>query len=129
MPQKTAAEIAYSSLEYTSEFKRPILEAQAAPAKLIGAVLDVLQPFGYKLDGVELNTLTRNLTEYSIIFRRSTPMVPARSLTVGLGKVSVTAQNLDWTEAEQFILEQSAALNVIHQIGGAQVHSHQLVVG
>ncbi len=129
MPDKTQAEITYSLLDYTSAFKKPILEAWSAPAKLIAAVLDALQPSGYKLDGVETNIQTRKLDEFSVVFRRTTPDRPARSLTLGLGKAIVTAENLDWTEAEQFISGQSAALNAIRQVGGAEIQSQQLIVG
>lgn len=128
MPDKTQAEVTYSLLEYTSTFKRPILEAWS-PAKLIAAVLDALEPSGYKLDGVETNILTRKLDEFSVVFRRTTPVTPARSLTLGLGKVSVAAENLDWTEAEQFIAGQSAALNSIREVAGAEIQSQRLVVG
>jgi len=129
MPDKTQAEITYSLLEYTSAFKRPILEAWSSPAKVIAAVLDALQPSGYKLDGVETNVRALKLDEYSIVFRRTTPALPPRSLTLGLGKAFVTAENLDWTEAEQFISGQSAALNAIREVGRAEIQSQQLVVG
>jgi hypothetical protein len=129
MPDKTQAEIPYSLLEYTSVFKRPILEAWSPPTKLIAAVLDALQPSGYKLDGVEANVQTRKLDEYSVVFRRTTPVTPARSFSLGLGKAIVMAENLDWTEAEQFISGQSAALNAIRKVGGTEIQSQQLVVG
>jgi hypothetical protein len=129
MPDKTQVEIPHSHLEYTSVFKRPILEAWSPPTNLIAAVLDVLQPSGYKLDGVETNVHTRKLDEYSIVFRRTAPAFPPRSLTLGLDKAIVTAENLDWTEAEQFISGQSAAINAILEVGGAEIQSQQLVVG
>ena len=128
MPDKTQAEITYSQLEHTSMFKRPILEAWT-PAKLIAALLNALEPSGYKLDGVEANVQVPKLDEYSIVFRRTTPAFPPRSLTLGLGKVIVTADNLDWTQAEQFISEQGAALNAIREVGGAEIQSQQLIVG
>lgn len=128
MPDKTQAEITYSQLEYTAAFKRPILEAWSPPAKLIAAVLDALQPSGYKLDGVETNVQTRKLDEYSIVFRRTTPAFPTRSLTLGLAKADVAAQNLDWTEADQFISGQSAALDAVRAVGGAEIQSQQLTV-
>jgi hypothetical protein len=129
MPDKTQAEITYSLLEYTSVFKRPILEAWSASTKLIAAVLEALQPSGYKLDGVEANIQTRKFDEFSVVFRRTTPAFPPRSLTLGLGSAIVTAENLDWTEAEQFISGQSAALNAIREVGGAEIQSQRLVVG
>src|SRR5208337_2761910 len=128
MPDKIQAEILFSHLEYTSIFKRPILETMSPPAKLIAAVLGALEPAGYKLDGVEANLQVRKLDEISYVFRRTTPGVPPRSLTLGLGKVVVTADNLNWTEADQFISVHGAALDVIREVGGAETQSQQLDV-
>lgn len=129
MPEKTQAEITYSQLEYTSTFEKPILQALSPPSGLIAAVLDALKAWGYKLDGVEANSQVLKLNEYSIVFRRTTPAFPPRSLTLGLGKAIVTAENIDWTEAGQFIAELSAALGAIHDVGGAEIQSHHLAVG
>ena len=129
MPHKTQGEIAYSLLEYTGLFKRPILEPSSPTGKLIATILDALRPGGYTFDGVELNLQVRKLDEYAVIFRRTTPVVPARSLTLGLGQALISAENLDWTEAEKFIAEQGAALNAIREVGGAEIQSQRLVVG
>lgn len=129
MPEKTQAEIPYSLLEYTAEFKGPILEGMSVPARIIAAVLDALQPSGYNLDGVEANTQVRKLSEYSIIFNRTTPARPSRSLTLGLGKVHIAAENLDWSDSVQFISEQDAALGAIRTVSGAEFVSQKVVVG
>ena len=134
MPQKTAsekteAEIAFSVLEYTAVFKKPIIEAWATPAALVAAVLEALEPWGFKLDGVEAKTQTERLGEYAIVFRRTTPVAPGMTLTLGLGKVLVTAENLDWAEAEQFIAQLQAALNAILQIARAEVQSQHVGIG
>jgi len=129
MPDKTQAEIPYSLLEFTSTFKRPILGALSPPAALIVAILDALEPSGYTFNGVEVNLPTLKVDELAIVFRRTTPATPARSLALGFGKVRITAENLDWTEAEQFISGQSAAINAIRKVGGAEIQSQQLVVG
>jgi hypothetical protein len=128
MPDKTQAEIPYSLLEYTPEFKRPILEALSPPAKIVGAILDALSPWGYRPDGVEFITQVRKLDEYTIVFRRTAPAAPTRSLTLRAANLSVVAENLDWTQAEQFIAEQTAALNAIRGVGGAEIQSQQLVL-
>lgn len=129
MPEKTQAEIPYSLVEYRSEFKRPILEAWMPATKLVTVVLEVLKPSGYKLDGVEVNFQARKLDEYSIVFRRTTPMVPARNLTLGIGRASIVAENLDWTEAEDFISGHGAALDKIREVTGAEIESQKLSVG
>jgi hypothetical protein len=48
---------------------------------------------------------------------------------VGVGRVNISAQDLDWTEAEQFITSQSAALDAIREVGGAELQSQQLILG
>jgi len=126
-PEKTQAEVPYSLLEYSAVFKKPIVEAFGTPAILIAAVLNVLEPWGFALDDVEAKTHTEKLSEYAVIFRRSAP--PGLSLTLGLGKVVVTAENLVWAEAEHFIAQMSAALNAILQTGRAEVQSQHVGIG
>lgn len=126
-PDKTQAEVPYSLLEYSAVFKKPIVEAFGTPAILIAAVLNALEPWGFALDGVEAKTHTEKLSEYAVIFRRSAP--PGLSLTLGLGKVVVTAENLVWAEAEHFIAQMSAALNAILQTGRAEVQSQHVGIG
>jgi len=126
-PDKTQAEVPYSLLEYSAVFKKPIVEAFGTPAILIAAVLNALEPWGFALDGVEAKTHTEKLSEYAVIFRRSAPS--GLSLTLGLGKVVVTAENLVWAEAEHFIAQMSAALNAILQTGRAEVQSQHVGIG
>lgn len=126
-PEKTQAEVPYSLLEYSAVFKKPIVEAFGTPAILIAAVLNALEPWGFALDGVEAKTHTEKLSEYAVIFRRSAPS--GLSLTLGLGKVVVTAENLVWAEAEHFIAQMSAALNAILQTGRAEVQSQHVGIG
>lgn len=130
MPEKIKAEIAYSTLEYTAIFKKPIILAWGSSVNiLIAAVLDALEPWGFRLDGVELKTHTEKLSEYAIVFRRSIPAAPSQSVALGFGKVSVTAENLDWTEAKQFVAGQNAALTAIRQAGRAEIQSQHLQLG
>jgi hypothetical protein len=88
-PEKTQAEIPFGILEYTAVFKRPILEAWTVPALLVSAALNVLEPFGFKLDGVEVKT-PPNLSEYALVFRRTPPGV-ALTLGIVLWLLGITA--------------------------------------
>jgi hypothetical protein len=129
MPEKTQAEIVYSLLEYTSAFKRPLFGSPSPPGELIVAVLDALEPLGYTFGGVEVSApQTLNLGDLAVMFRRATPAAPARSFALGLGKVHVRAENLDWTEADQFVSSHVAALEAVRKKGGVQIQSQQLVV-
>src|SRR5690349_18527392 len=97
--EKTQVEIPYGLVEYTAFFTRSILETWPANAALIAHILDVLGPFGFTLDEVEVSTQTQKISEYAIHFRRKNPNV---TFTFQLGKLVILADNLDWTEAEQF---------------------------
>jgi hypothetical protein len=124
-PEKTQAEIPYSLLEYTATFGKPILEGWTAPAVLVSAMLEALGPFGFTLDGVEIKTHTEKLNEYALVFRRS---VPGLTFTLGSGKLVIAAENLDWSEAEQFIAGVGAGLGAIRDKAKAQVQSQQIVL-
>jgi hypothetical protein len=126
MPDKTQAEIPYSHVEYTAVFKKPIIEAWMPPAKLITAVLSGLEPWGFKLDGVEVKTHTEKLNEYSIVIRRTSPPSPSQNVTLGLAKVGVTSENPDWSEADQFIAKTRAVLGAVCEIGRAEIESQLL---
>ena len=128
MPEKTQSEITYSLLEYTAVFKRPIFGAPSPPDQLIASILDELGPSGYTFGGVEFSLQTPKLDEFAIVFRRATPAVPARSFALGFGKVHISAENLDWTEADRFISSHGAALEAVRKKGGAEIQSQQLVI-
>ncbi len=129
MPEKTQSEITYSLLEYTSAFKRPIFGAPSPSGELIASILDELGPSGYTFDGVEFSLQAPKLDEFAIVFRRTTPAVPARSFALGFAKVHIRAENLDWTEADRFISSHRAAIDAVRKNGGAEIQSQQLVVG
>jgi hypothetical protein len=129
MPEKTKAEIVYSLVEYTTAFKRPLFGAPSPPHELIAGVLDALEPLGYVFGGVEAMTpQTLNLGDLAVIFRRANPAVPTRSFALSLGKLYVKAENLDWTEAGQFVASHIAAIQAVREKGGAETQSQQLVV-
>ncbi len=123
--KKTEAEIPFAILEYTAVFKKPILEGWTVPAHLVSAVLVALEPFGFKLDGVEVKTHTEKLSEYGIVFRRNPTGV---TFTLGIGKLVILAENIDWTEAEQFIAGAHAGVNAILKVASAEIDSQQVVL-
>lgn len=124
--EKTQADIPFGIIEYTADFKRPILEAWAVPALLVSAALDALGTFGFKLDGVEAKTHTEKLSDSALVFRRNPPGLV---LTVGINKLSIMAENFDWTEADQFIAAARAALNSIVDSSRAEIHSQHVALG
>ena len=124
--EKAQAEIPFSLLEYTAVFKKPIFEAWAAPGSLVSAVLSALDPFGFKLEGVESKTHSEKLNEYAFVFRRNPTGL---TFTVALGKLTVLAENLDWTESEKFITTVTAGVKATLQSGRGEIQSHHLALG
>lgn len=122
---KTQCEIPYSLVEYTAVFKKPILGAWTIPANFVAAILDALAPFGFTMDGVEVKIHTEKLSDYAFVFRRTPPGV---TFTLGVGKLVITAENLDWTNAEQFILGARAGIDVVLRETKAEFKSQQLTV-
>jgi hypothetical protein len=122
--EKAQVTIPYGVVEFTAHFKRPILPAYPRSAEIIADVLNTLEPWGFTLEGVESPTATK-LKDYAIVFRRNPPNVV---ITLGLGKVVIVAENLDWTDAEQFVAGAASALNTIVKVTGAEIKSHSLTV-
>ncbi len=125
MIEKTQAEIPYSMLEYTAVLGKPILEAWTVPARLVAVVMNALTPFGFKPDGVELKTRAEKLTDNVIVFRRTPPGV---TFTVGIEKFVIVAENLDWSDAEQFMKAARAGLEAVLQEGKAEIKLQNLVL-
>jgi hypothetical protein len=125
MIEKTHAEIPYSMLEYTAALGKPILEAWTVPVRLVAVIMNALAPFGFKPDGVELKTRAEKLTDNVIVFRRTPPGV---TFTVGIEKLVIAAENLDWSDAEQFMKAAQAGLDALLQEGNAEIRLQHLVL-
>lgn len=126
---KSEAEIAYSAVEYTAFFKAPILEAWAVSPLVIKRLLEALEPWGFRLDGVEDKTRgVEKLADWAILFRRTSPVAPGFTISVGLGKLLITIDNPAWTEAENLVATMSAARNVIVEFGRAEIQWQQLAL-
>jgi hypothetical protein len=125
MVDKTQAGIPYSMLEYTVIFARPILESLSVPAQLVALMLNTLEPFGFQAEGVELNTRTEKLSEYAIVFRRNPAGV---TFTLGVQKLIIVAENLDWSDAEQFTKGARVGLDAVLRQTKAEIKSQHLVL-
>jgi len=126
--EKAQAEIPYSLLEYKEAAEQPIIEAWEGSA-LTSAVLKGLRPYGFTIDGVEYKEESEKANEHAIVFRRTDPLTPGMNLSLGLGRLAITAENLDWSEAESFISAMGTALRAIVETAHAQLKSQQLAVG
>ena len=124
-PEKTQAEIPFALLEYTAVFRKPILEAWAVPALLVSAALNALEPHGFKLDGVETK-IAEKLTECVVVFRRNPPGV---TLKVGIEKLTILAENLDWAESDQLVATARASINAVIEHSKAEIQSQHVALG
>jgi hypothetical protein len=122
---KAQIEIPYSLVEYTAVFKKPAIKAWAVPANLIDAVLTAIEPYGFNAEGVEVKTRTEKLSDTALIFKRTPPGI---TINLGVTKMSVSAENLDWDGAEKFMEEMNAALNATLKASDAELKLQQLTL-
>jgi hypothetical protein len=122
---KTHVEIPYGLVEYTANFKKPVVAAFSNSAQLVDVVLEALSPFGFKIDGVEFKVQAEKISERLIVFRRN----PAgASFAVGVHRLLVSVENLDWSEAERFISAMEAGMAALKTLGNYEVESQQLTL-
>jgi hypothetical protein len=126
--EKTQIEIPYGAVEYAAIFEQPIFEGWDNPA-LTTNVLSALSPYGFNLDGVEYKNNSEKANEHAIVFRRTVPPNPTMVLTLGIGKAVVTAENLDWSDAQRLIKLMNDALSAILDTAHAKVKLQQLTLG
>lgn len=126
MTEKTEAEIPYSMLEYTATFAKPVLEALSVPAQFVAVMLNALEPFGFQTDGVELKTRSEKLSKHALVFRRNPAGV---TFTLGVEKLVIVAENLDWSNAEQFMKGARSGLDAVLQKANVEIKLQNLVLG
>jgi hypothetical protein len=117
-PTKTQVEIPYGIVEYTAIFKKPIIEAWTVPGHMVATTLQALEPYGFKLDGVEVKTHTEKLSEYGLVFRRNPSGL---TFTVGIGKLVIVAENLDSAEVKECLTAAHTGINAIIQTSKAEI--------
>jgi hypothetical protein len=122
---KAQIEIPYSLVEYTAVFKTPAVKAWAVPANLIDSVLTAITPYGFNLEGVESKTRTEKLSDCSLSFKRTPPGI---TINLGIGKMFVTAENLDWNDAEKFMETMNTALSAALDASDAELKLQQLAL-
>lgn len=128
---KTQVEIPHALFEYTAKFEDPVLRTWKKCNEMIASVLVALKPWGFALDGVEAKWQSQKLHEHTVVFRRTNPPdLPnqARSFSVGLGAISVSAANIDWTEAGDFISAMSKAMSAVSESLEPKISSQHVVL-
>lgn len=128
-PEKTQIDIPYGIVEYTAIFEAPVAAGLSSRTDVIGSVLSALKPWGFSLDGVEINATSTKLNEHALVFRRTIPASPAMSLALGYGRVLVSAENLDWAEADQFLKAMTAGLGALAETIKPTIRSQHVALG
>jgi hypothetical protein len=129
VPAKVPVEIPYSLVEYTAKFEKPIVNVWDQRAAIIANVLSALQPWGFTLEGVEIKTRSEKLSEHGVVFRRTIPQTPAMSLALTFGTIFISAANLDWTEADDFVSAMMTGISAIRESFDPTISSQQVALG
>lgn len=116
-------EVGLASIEYTAEFRKP----SAEPILLRNAypVLDMLQPFGFGVDGVEVRMASAKWAEHAIVFQRNPVGV---QVALFVNKLVCSLSNPDWSQADLFTRILSAALNAVTGPLRAEVDRQRLIL-
>ena len=126
IPAKIPVEVPYGVVDTRAVFRKPILKTWLGTALIIAGVLEALEPFGFKLEGVDLKTQTEKLNDYAVVFKRNVPGTNL-TMTLQLGRLVWVAENLDWTEAHQFIQTAQAGLMLLSRRQGQRSSFNMLV--
>jgi hypothetical protein len=119
------ATIPLGVIEYVIHFKSPILESWKDLATLVRPVLVRLEPFGFKLEGVEAKQ-SEKLGDRVVIFRRAN--LPNFTFNVGLGRMWFYAEDLDWSDAEHTMKCMSAAIETVRDSFGVEFASQTMTL-
>jgi len=121
---KYKIQIPLAQIEYTGVFKEPLIKSFSPPSGIVEDLLRALKPYGFSIDGLEVRS--REKVSDIVIELRRTP--PLTSLKVSPGKVSVTADNLDWSDRDKFIEGMKVALQTVLNREHSDFEAQQMVL-
>lgn len=124
----TIAEIHQSFFEYRASFKGPIADLWygGKQGEIVKNLLTTLSPWHVGLENVTWNQAAKNASEIQLTF--GVPSLVA-SVQVGLGGVTMTALNPDWSRAPQYVSLFQAGLDGIKATTGHELQSQQTILG
>jgi hypothetical protein len=122
---KAHAEIPLGIVEFTVQFETPLYDVWKDATSLIQVVLAKMEPFGFKLDGVEIK-IPEKLNDRVIIFRRS--YSPNFVFNVGVGRMWYYAENLDWSQADQALSCMGAGISAVQEVSKYKAVSQSLTL-
>jgi hypothetical protein len=121
---KHKIQIPFGQIEYTGAFKVPIVKSLSPPSEMVEALLRALKPYGFSIDGVEIRNREK-VSEFVLEFRSTPPLI---SFKVSPGKVSITADNLDWSGKDKFLESMNAGLRVVLGLEHTELESQQMIL-
>jgi hypothetical protein len=115
--QLPIAEIPTAFFEYRADFLHPIFSAWYGRGDLVTALHGALLPWQIGLEDVTWNATPKNLREAQVTINIRTLSV---IINVGLGGVTMVANDPDWSKAEALISLFQAVLDSLKTVGKTQ---------
>ncbi len=129
MPDElTIADIQLPFLEYRAAYKEPITSIWFGKqqGEIINALLKALSPWQVNLENITWNQTAKNLAEAQLTFA-----VPSlfSSFNVGVGGLTITVLNPDWSRAPTFVSLLQAGLDALKRSIGQELQTQQVTLG
>jgi hypothetical protein len=121
---KTKIQIPFGQIEYSGTFKEPIIGVFSSPLPMVQDLVKALKPHGFSIDGVEVHTREK-LSDSTVELRRAAPVT---SFKITPAKVSINADNLDWSNKDEFIKVMKAGIDAVLEQQQSEFESQLLVL-
>lgn len=118
------ADVQQTFIEYRANFKEPITSIwfNAPHGSILNHMQKALSPWKVSLENISWNAAPKNLAEAQVTF--SVPTLAA-AIQVGLGGVTMSAVNVDWSRAPQFVSLFQTGADTLKGIVGVDVEAAQ----
>lgn len=122
------ANIQQAFFEYRANFTEPITPFWHGTrhGELVNAMLKALSPWHVKLENISWNQAAKNLADAQLTF--AVPSLFA-SVQVGIGGLTASAINPDWSRAPHFISLFQTAVDTLRAVIAQELQSQQTTLG
>ncbi|RPJ55416.1 MAG: hypothetical protein EHM23_26275 [Acidobacteria bacterium] len=124
----TIADIERSFFEYRANFKQPItsLWQEVHRGEIISALYKAMSPWGIDLDNITWNQAAKSLSEVQL-----SVTVPSffAGIQIGVGWLTMSVANPDWTRAPQIISLFQTAVDTVKDVAAQELQSQQTALG
>jgi len=124
----TIADIQLPFLEYRASYKEPITSIWFGKQQgdIINALLKAFAPWQVSLENITWNQTAKNLAEAQLTFNLPSLF---SSFNVGVGGLTITAINPDWSRAPIFVSVFQTGLDALKRSIGQDLQGQQLTLG